>query len=179
MVVDVNREPLTKAALRAAILARRRAIPAETRRADAEALARHLLAAVPAGATVCAYVPVGSEPGSLAALDALTAAGVRVLLPVAREESGQPRPLSWGVYRAGALVEAPFGLREPAAPWLPAEAIASASISATGNLSSVSLVSCRHNTSTGFSASQLSTWPRRTLRELTFQVAIFILIPAY
>lgn len=128
MVVDVNREPLTKAALRAAILARRRAIPAETRRADAEALARHLLAAVPAGATVCAYVPVGSEPGSLAALDALTAAGVRVLLPVAREESGQPRPLSWGVYRAGALVEAPFGLREPAAPWLPAEAIASASI---------------------------------------------------
>jgi 5-formyltetrahydrofolate cyclo-ligase len=126
-VDDVDGEP-TKAALRAAMVAERRALPPESRRADDEALHRHLVAAVHGGATVCAYVPVGTEPGSLETLDALVAAGVRVLLPVAREESGHPQPLSWGEYRIGTLVDAPFGLREPAAPWLPAETIASASI---------------------------------------------------
>ncbi|MGH7291726.1 MAG: 5-formyltetrahydrofolate cyclo-ligase, partial [Myxococcota bacterium] len=51
-----------------------------------------------------------------------------VLLPVAREDdAGTPLPLSWGEYREGELVEAPFGLREPAAPWLPADAIRTAS----------------------------------------------------
>jgi 5-formyltetrahydrofolate cyclo-ligase len=126
-VDDVDGEP-TKAALRAAMVAERRALPPETRRADDEALRGHLIAAVHGGVTVCAYVPVGTEPGSLETLDALVAAGVRVLLPVAREESGHPQPLSWGEYRIGTLVDAPFGLREPAAPWLPAETIASASI---------------------------------------------------
>lgn len=124
---DVDGEP-TKAALRAAMVAERRALPPERRRADDEALRGHLIAAVHGGATVCAYVPVGTEPGSLETLDALVAAGVRVLLPVAREESGHPQPLSWGEYRIGTLVDAPFGLREPAAPWLAAETIASASI---------------------------------------------------
>lgn len=128
IVDDVDREPITKAALRADIVAKRRAIPPERRRADDEALRGHLVRAVSTGATVCAYVPVGTEPGSLETLDAVVAAGVRVLLPVAREESGHPQPLSWGEYRVGTLVDAPFGLREPAAPWLPAEAIASASI---------------------------------------------------
>ena len=128
MVVHVDREPMTKAALRAAIVAKRRALPPELRRADDEALRRHLLAAVPEGATVCAYVPVGSEPGELDTLDALVDARVRVLLPVAREQAGHAQPLSWGEYRIGTLVDAPFGLREPAAPWLPAGAIAEASI---------------------------------------------------
>jgi 5-formyltetrahydrofolate cyclo-ligase len=127
-VDDVDGESMTKAALRAAIVAERRALPPERRRTDDEALRRHLVAAVHAGATVCAYVPMGTEPGALATLDALVAAGVRVLLPVAREESGHPQPLSWGEYRVGTLVDAPFGLREPAAPLLPAETIASASI---------------------------------------------------
>jgi 5-formyltetrahydrofolate cyclo-ligase len=36
--------------------------------------------------------------------------------------------LAWGEYRPGGLVEAPFGLREPDAPWLPPEAIAAAAI---------------------------------------------------
>jgi 5-formyltetrahydrofolate cyclo-ligase len=127
-VDDVDGEPMTKAALRAAIVAERRGLPPERRRTEDEALRRHLCSAVPGGATVCAYVPVGTEPGSLATLDALIAASVRVLLPVAREVSGRPQPLSWGEYRVGTLVDAPFGLREPAAPWLPAETIASASI---------------------------------------------------
>src|SRR5471032_3220988 len=47
-------------------------------------------------------------------------------------------------------------------------------MAAAGNLSSVSLVSCKHSTSTGFSSSHFNTCGRRTLSELTFQVANFI-----
>ena len=53
----------------------------------------------------------------------------RVLLPVALEdETGTPLPLQWGEYRAGGLVDARFGLREPAPPWLGVDAIAAASV---------------------------------------------------
>lgn len=118
---------LTKAELRAAILVARRAVPPEAQRAEAEDLGRHLVALVRRGDTVCAYVPVGSEPGSTSILDSLLEAGARVLLPVARtDHAGLPLPLSWGDYR-GELVAARFGLREPPAPHLPAEAIGTAS----------------------------------------------------
>jgi 5-formyltetrahydrofolate cyclo-ligase len=54
---------------------------------------------------------------------------VRVLLPVARHDAaGIPRPLQWGEYRPGGLVEARFGLREPPEPWLPADAVATAAV---------------------------------------------------
>jgi 5-formyltetrahydrofolate cyclo-ligase len=118
----------TKADLRAAILSARRAVPADRRRAESDALCKRLPAQARPGETVCAYVPVGSEPGSTAMLDALVAAGARVLLPVARkDDAGTPLPLSWGEYHEGGLVEARFGLREPDGPWLPADAIRSAS----------------------------------------------------
>ena len=120
---------MSKAELRAAVLRARRAEPPEQHSADADELVAHLPTAVRAGETVCAYVPVGSEPGSPALLDALAGLGTRVLLPVAREdETGLPQPLQWGEYRAGDLVEARFGLREPAPPWLGVEAIAAASV---------------------------------------------------
>ncbi|OPX07312.1 5-formyltetrahydrofolate cyclo-ligase [Mycobacterium sp. AT1] len=113
--------------MRTAILSARRAVPGDVRRAEAEELRRRLAALLRSGDTVCAYVPVGSEPGSTDILDSLVAAGVRVLLPVAREDdSGQPLALTWGDYR-GELVAARFGLREPPAPYLPAEAIGTAS----------------------------------------------------
>lgn len=125
MFVDAT----TKAESRRLVLRRRRLIPPEQRRAEADALAAHLPDLVRAGDTVCAYVPVGSEPGSPALLDRLVGLGARVLLPVAREdESGQPQPLQWGIYRADGLVDAAFGLREPAPPWLGVEAIASAAV---------------------------------------------------
>jgi 5-formyltetrahydrofolate cyclo-ligase len=115
--------PPTKAEIRTAILSRRRAVPDEVRRAESEDLRRRLTGLARPGDTVCAYVPVGSEPGSVAMLDSLVGAGVDVLLPVAREdEGGRPLPLSWGVYR-GDLVTARFGLREPPAPHLPATTI--------------------------------------------------------
>ncbi|WP_319454730.1 MULTISPECIES: 5-formyltetrahydrofolate cyclo-ligase [unclassified Mycobacterium] len=128
-IVDaVDGDPTTKAAWRAAIVAARRPVSREQRAEEAAALCDHLLAAVRPGTTVCAYVPVGSEPGSPDLLDALVGVDVRVLLPVAREVAGTPQPLAWGEYRPGRLIEAPFGLREPDAPWLPPEAIAAAAI---------------------------------------------------
>src|SRR3990170_3804813 len=44
--------------------------------------------------TVAAYVSVGSEPGTLALLDALRARGVRVLLPALLPDND----LDWGAY---------------------------------------------------------------------------------
>ncbi|WP_200303346.1 5-formyltetrahydrofolate cyclo-ligase [Streptomyces adelaidensis] len=44
--------------------------------------------------TVAAYVSMGSEPGTLALLDALRARGVRVLLPVLLPDND----LDWGAY---------------------------------------------------------------------------------
>ena len=119
----------TKTELRATFLAARRAVPAHEHDADAHSLATHAAALVTAGQTVCAYVPVGSEPGSLELLDILRRREVRVLLPVARHDTaGLPEPLRWGEYVPGALVRARFGLLEPAEPWLAADAVADATL---------------------------------------------------
>jgi 5-formyltetrahydrofolate cyclo-ligase len=65
--------------------------------------------------TVCAYVPVGHEPGSLELLDVLLADGCRVLLPIVVGEE----PLDWADYAGPeSLRPARFGLREPSGPRL-------------------------------------------------------------
>lgn len=129
IVDDVDRKTPAKAALRTAVLVARRRLSPQHRNAETLALRAHLLAIATPGTTVCAYVPVGTEPGSPELLDALISAGVRVLLPVARDVDGVPQPLSWGEYRSTAeLVAAPFGLREPAEPWLPPTAISGAAL---------------------------------------------------
>lgn len=112
-----------KAALRTRLLAARRAVPDAVRAAEALALAGHVRALARRGTTVCAYVPVGREPGSDALLDAVRDAGARLLLPVARE----PGPLGWAEH-TGALVAAPHGLREPAGPALPPRTVAEAEL---------------------------------------------------
>ena len=62
-------------------------------------------------------------------LDTLLELGVRVLLPVARNDGdGRGMPMQWGEYVPGTLVAAEFGLREPAPPWLPAGSIADATV---------------------------------------------------
>ena len=119
----------TKSQVRARILAARASLSRQSRDDEAAALTRHLHGWVTPGSTVCAHVPFGSEPGSPALLDALVAQGVVVLLPVAREDAaGVPQPLRWARYQPGALVIAPFGLREPPPPHLPAETVAEAAI---------------------------------------------------
>lgn len=121
--------PPTKSELRAALLRARRAMPRELHAAEAEALCRWLPGLVGPGQTVCAYVPVGSEPGSIALLDRLLELGSRVLLPVARNGAdGVPLPLQWAEYQPGTLQPASFGLREPAPPYLPAETVSQAAV---------------------------------------------------
>ena len=119
----------SKTELRAEILAARRALAAHVRDAEAHALCAHVPTLIGSGRTVCAYVPVGSEPGSIELLDSLVRRGVQVLLPVTRHDAaGLPMPLQWGEYRRDDLVEGRFGLREPGGPSLGAEAIASAAV---------------------------------------------------
>ena len=121
--------PSTKADLRAEILSARRALAPQLHDAEAHALCGHLPSFIGSGETACAYVPVGSEPGSLEMIDSLLRRDVRVLLPVAHHDAaGLPAPLLWGEYRPGGLVAARCGLQEPAEPWLPADAIAAASV---------------------------------------------------
>ncbi|MGJ7908727.1 5-formyltetrahydrofolate cyclo-ligase [Actinopolyspora sp. H202] len=73
--------------------------------------------------TVCAYVPVGSEPGSPELLDSLVARGHRVLLPVMAGRN----PLEWAAYEgADSLRRATYGLLEPSTPRLGTSAISEA-----------------------------------------------------
>lgn len=114
---DSRTNTLAKAAWRTRLASARRAVSAEIRAAEAIALARTIAAGAvgsPAS-TVCAYVPVAPEPGSLALLDALASRGPRVLVPVVVGLA----PLDWGVYSgAESLRPGPFGLLEPGAPRL-------------------------------------------------------------
>ncbi|MFF3613538.1 5-formyltetrahydrofolate cyclo-ligase [Streptomyces sp. NPDC002580] len=77
--------------------------------------------------TVAAYVSVGSEPGTLALLDALLARGVRVLLPVLLADND----LDWGAYTgADSLARVQHGRRmallEPTGERLGPEAVGDA-----------------------------------------------------
>lgn len=70
-----------------------------------------------------------TEPGSIALLDALSATGVKVLLPVSRTDAhGDPLPLWWSSYSRGELIPAAFGLLEPAGEASPPATIAEAQI---------------------------------------------------
>jgi 5-formyltetrahydrofolate cyclo-ligase len=118
-----------KSALRERLLAARRSVSDDVRAQQAAALAGHVEALAVDGGTVCAHVPVGAEPGSLDMLDVLARRADRVLLPVARTTAEDDAiALQWGEYRPGELVTARFGLLEPAGPWLPATAVAEASV---------------------------------------------------
>ena len=119
----------TKSERRAAVLARRRAVPAEVRRTESRLLREHLPGVVDGAATVCAYWPVGSEPGSPELLDRLAELCGAVLIPVTViGPGGEHEPLRWGDYQPGHLIEGPFGLREPAGPSRGPEAIAEADL---------------------------------------------------
>ena len=130
--VTDNAVVAAKSALRAQLLAARGAVPPTLHDSEARALSDRLQQLASTAGTVCAYVPVGSEPGSITMLDALTHRGIRVLLPVVRTGGDDaPLALMWGEYRpmdGTALVTARFGLLEPAEPWLPAEALAEADL---------------------------------------------------
>jgi 5-formyltetrahydrofolate cyclo-ligase len=121
-VTPSGRRP-NKTEWRKRLVKARAELSSEVRAAEAQALADAVSAVAWPAATVCAYVPVGTEPGSLALLDALRAAGRRVLLPIVVGAA----PLDWGVYfGADSLVPGPFGLREPSGFRLGPGAVANA-----------------------------------------------------
>ncbi|MFI6855909.1 5-formyltetrahydrofolate cyclo-ligase [Streptomyces sp. NPDC050416] len=99
-----------KRSLRLEFLAVRNRLTADDLRETSIALARRALELpeLARAATVAAYVSVGSEPGTLALLDALRARGVRVLLPVLLPDND----LDWGVYEGeGSLARVRHGGR--------------------------------------------------------------------
>jgi 5-formyltetrahydrofolate cyclo-ligase len=117
----------TKAALREQLLAARGLVADDVRAGEAQLLTEKLAVTVSSGSTVCAYVPVGNEPGSIAMLDMLLQRARRVLLPVARTApDGSPMRLRWAEYRPGELVGGRWGLLEPPEPWLPEAALTEA-----------------------------------------------------
>lgn len=118
---------VSKAALREQLLAARSVVADDVRAAEARLLRERLEGVVSSGSTVCAYVPVGTEPGSIEMLDMLLRRSARVLLPVARTTADDtPMRLRWGEYRPGALVSGRWGLLEPSEPWLPESTLAEA-----------------------------------------------------
>lgn len=123
--VGSDAEP-DKRLLRQQILAVRNGLTADDVRETTAALAARALELpeLAHARTVAAYVSVGSEPGTLALLDALRARGVRVLLPVLLADND----LDWGAYTGGSsLVRVQHGSRmallEPAGERLGPEAV--------------------------------------------------------
>jgi 5-formyltetrahydrofolate cyclo-ligase len=110
---------------RTTVVAARRALPPSVRAARAVSLAAAAVRlAGTTGGPVCAYLPVGSEPGSPELVAALHAAGHLVLLPVVPQGQG---PLDWAAYTGpDALAAAPLGLREPTGERLGPDAVAGA-----------------------------------------------------
>ncbi|MFF4103445.1 5-formyltetrahydrofolate cyclo-ligase [Streptomyces sp. NPDC001903] len=128
-MVEKPPNPSEKAALRRELLAARRALSPDFLRTSAGALSRSAceLPELAGAHTVAAYVSVGSEPGTRDLLDALRAAGKRVLLPVLLPDND----LDWAVYEGpGSLAEAAhpgkMRLLEPAGPRLGPEAVTGA-----------------------------------------------------
>ncbi len=111
---------MDKGQWRARLLAARRAVPWAAHAEEAAALARAVRSFI---GTVCAYHPVGTEPGSAAMLDALRDGGARVLLPVV-EGAG---PLDWAVH-TGEFRPGRWGLLEPTGPRLGPAAVATAAV---------------------------------------------------
>ncbi|MER6674844.1 5-formyltetrahydrofolate cyclo-ligase [Streptomyces sp. NPDC000983] len=118
-----------KRTLRRDFLAVRNRLTADDVHGSAVRLAEHALGLpeLTDARTVAAYVAVGSEPGTLALLDALRARGVRVLLPVLLPDND----LDWGAYSGErSLVPVRHGgrmeLLEPAGERLGPDAVTTA-----------------------------------------------------
>lgn len=99
------------------VLAARRAQPAHEHAVRAAALGAGAVSlAAGVNGPVCAYLPIGSEPGSSALVEALREAGHEVLLPVVPPT---PSPLDWARFNGiDTLGPGPLGLREPTGPRL-------------------------------------------------------------
>jgi 5-formyltetrahydrofolate cyclo-ligase len=123
----MNHTEAAKLALRDQLVTARGRLPLADIAARAHAIADLLTAApeVRRAATVAAYVSVGREPGTGVLLDALAAAGKRVVLPLLQPDND----LDWAAYTGPeGLVSAGRGLLEPVGPLLGPDAIATADV---------------------------------------------------
>jgi 5-formyltetrahydrofolate cyclo-ligase len=95
---------VTKAQLRRELGAARRARPAGEMDADRSAIRRHVLDACAARGwrSVAAYVPFGTEPGSVELLEELRGSGRRVLVPLTLAD----RDLDWAEWTDGGAGDA-------------------------------------------------------------------------
>jgi 5-formyltetrahydrofolate cyclo-ligase len=116
-----------KLAIRDQLVTARGRLPVAEIAGRAQAVADLLLGApeVRRAATVAAYVSVGREPGTGVLLDALAAAGKRVILPLLQPDND----LDWAAYTgAEGLVSAGRGLLEPVGAPLGPDAVATADV---------------------------------------------------
>lgn len=116
-----------KLALRDQLLTARGRLSVAVLAERAHLVAEHLLGTdeVRRAATVAAYVSVGREPGTGVLLDALRAAGKRVILPLLQPDND----LDWATYEGPeSLVSAARGLLEPVTPPLGYDAVATADV---------------------------------------------------
>ena len=124
-VSDVSDVQLRKAELRARVLARRSALPAEQRAQAGRAIRDALLdrPEVQMAGTIAAYYSIGTEPDTRGLVYALWKRGSYVLLPVLRPDGD----LDWASYEGpDSLVPGPRGLREPGEPTRGVDAVARA-----------------------------------------------------
>jgi 5-formyltetrahydrofolate cyclo-ligase len=102
----------TKAQLRAALHARRDALPAEERQAAAQSIAARIFPlAITQGMIVSGFMPLKSEINPLPLMHRLAAVGASLALPVI---AGRGKPLIMRAWRWGEPLNAGvWGLREP------------------------------------------------------------------
>jgi 5-formyltetrahydrofolate cyclo-ligase len=118
---------MQKLALRDQLRTERGRLPLMDVPLDARAIAERLLNtdAVRRAATVAAYVSIGKEPGTGPLIEALHAAGRRVILPVLLPNFD----LDWAEYTGpDGIVSGARGLLEPAGPRLGVDAISTADV---------------------------------------------------
>jgi 5-formyltetrahydrofolate cyclo-ligase len=124
-VSDVSDVRLRKAELRAQVLARRSALPADQRSAAGTLIRDAVLAEpqVQMAGTIAAYYSIGTEPGTHGLVFALWKRGSYVLLPVLRPDGD----LDWASYEGpDSMVPGPRGLLEPGEPPRGVDAVARA-----------------------------------------------------
>jgi 5-formyltetrahydrofolate cyclo-ligase len=124
-VSDVSDVRLRKAELRAQVLARRSALPADQRSAAGTLIRDAVLAEpqVQMAGTIALYYSIGAEPGTHGLVFALWKRGSYVLLPVLRPDGD----LDWASYEGpDSMVPGPRGLLEPGEPPRGVDAVARA-----------------------------------------------------
>jgi 5-formyltetrahydrofolate cyclo-ligase len=124
-VSDVSDVQRLKAELRARMLARRSALPADQRAAAGKLIRDAVLDApqVQMAGTVAAYYSLGTEPDTRGLVYALWKRGSYVLLPVLRPDGD----LDWASYEGpDSLVPGPRGLLQPGEPPRGVDAVARA-----------------------------------------------------